>query len=238
MGNPFYTIEYLLLKSIDARLARKVLSKDDSVLNVGCGFPINEIIFHSWGIKRVVGIDIDESVIRKGKEWLSGLNTNIELSQGNALSLGFHRESFDVVVSFSAIEHVRGWENYGQWIENMGNVAKREVVLTTSNRKNVPLFLLKKIFFEGMIRKGITYEHFFTPKQIEHLLSSHGLEVNHFDTNWLTFSPYAPFPPKFKSNRYTIKFDVFMEGVRKRYLRQYGQRMGFIGHKKAGDESI
>ena len=135
----YHTIEYLLIKSIDSRLSRMVIRKGNSVLNVGCGYPINEIIFSRWGAKKIVGIDADKSVIREGGKILNELKIdNVELYVGDALNLNQHFPigSFDVVASFSAIEHVGGVEKYEKWIRNMSDLTKRHIVLTTSNKKD------------------------------------------------------------------------------------------------------
>ncbi|MBE0416054.1 MAG: class I SAM-dependent methyltransferase [Dehalococcoidia bacterium] len=229
--NPFYTIEFLIIRSIDIRLANMALKTDDSVLNIGCGRPIAEVVFDSWGIKKIVGIDIDPENIQRGRKWLDDLGiTTVELYQGDALSLDFPGESFDVVCSFSAIEHVKGWTSYEKWIENMSKLTRREAVLTTSNKKNLPLYLL------GQLVRMEGYEHFFTRRQIEGLLSRHDLKVTYFDTNTLWFSDYIPVGHLgkrviIKNYEYALKFDLLLEKLRKNILKSYGGRMGFIAHK-------
>ena len=220
-----YALRYLIIKSIDSSLSRKVIREGDSVLNIGCGFPMNEIMFKSWGAGRIVGIDVDKSVIEKGKVWLKDLNVDdIELHVGDALNIEYPDNSFDVVVSFSAIEHVKGWENYEKWVAEMSRVAKRDVVLTTSNRKNWLLYFLSR--FGG-------FEHFFTRKEIERLFSRHNVSVVLFDANTLWYSGYIPYiPGKFKSNRWTLQLDLFVEKLtRLNALRGCGGRMGLIGEK-------
>lgn len=224
--NPIYALRYLIIKSIDSSLSRKVIEEGDSVLNIGCGFPINEVMFRSWGAERVVGIDVDEFIIEKGRGWLRNLNIDdIELHVGDALNIEYPDNSFDVVVSFSAIEHVQGWENYERWIAEMSRVAKRNVVLTTSNRKNWVLYFLSR--FRG------GFEHFFTPKQIEELFSKYNLKDISSDANTLWYSNYLPFiPSRLKVNEYTLRFDLFVEKMRRfSILRERGGRMGFTAKK-------
>ena len=230
-SNPFYAIEFLIIRSLDIRLANLAIKDGDLVLNIGCGRPIAEVVFDSWGIKKIVGIDIDPENIQRGRKWLDDLGiTTVELCQGDALSLDFPRESFDVVCSFSAIEHVKGWTSYEKWIENMSKLTRREVVLTTSNKRNLPLFLLGQL-----VRKG-GYEHFFTRQQIEGLLSKHDLKTTYFDTNTLWCSDYIPVGQLgkrviLKNYQYALKFDLLLEKLRKSLLKSYGGRMGFIAHK-------
>ena len=56
--NPYYIAQYLLIKSIDHRLAKKVTSPNDKVIDIGCGIPITAIILYHWGIKDVTCIDL------------------------------------------------------------------------------------------------------------------------------------------------------------------------------------
>jgi ubiquinone/menaquinone biosynthesis C-methylase UbiE len=223
-----YALRYLIIKGIDSSLSRKVIKEGDSVLNVGCGFPINEVMFRSWAAGRIVGIDVDKSIIEKGKVWLNNLNINdVELHVGDALNLEYPDKSFDVVVSFSAIEHVRGWENWGKWIAEMSRVAKRNVVLITSNRKNRILCFLSR-FHSG-------FEHFFTREEIERLFGQHDMNVVLFDANTLWYSSYLPLiPAKLKLNKCTLRFDLLVEKLtRISALKGHGGRMGFIAEKPA-----
>ncbi len=226
LKNPYLVIEYLFIRSLDIRLAKIAIEKGDRVLNIGCGYPVAEIILNSWGVKNIVGIDVNNKIIQKGRKWLGDFGAEAELHHGDALFLDFPKKSFDVVLSFSAIEHVKGWENYERWIENMSNVTKREVVLTTSNRKNFILYLLGKIVcMEG-------YEHFFTRQEIENLLFRHNLKVTYFDTNTLWCSDYLPLiPGRLKRNKYTLSFDLLVEKLRKNVLKSWGGRMGFVARK-------
>lgn len=226
--NPYVIAEYLIIKSIDTRLAKKVIKKGDNVLNIGCGYPINEMIIRSWGIAdRIVGIDISEEKISSGTKWLNDLGIkNVELYQKDALSLAFPEKSFDVVLSFSAIEHVKGWANYEKWVKNMSSIAKREIVLTTSNKNNALLSFL------GRIVKMDSYEHYFAPGEIEDLLTKYGYKVTDFETNTLWTSAYIPYlPGRIKINPITVGFDLTIEKLLGKILKSCGGRMGFIAKK-------
>ena len=225
--DPYHTIEYLLIKSIDSRLSRMVIKKGDSILNVGCGYPINEIIFSSWGAKNVVGIDIDNSVIKEGQKILDKLGIkNVKLYTINALEIDqyFPIRSFDVVTSFSAIEHLNNMKNYEKWIKKMSDLSKRAIVLTTSNRKNWLIYSLNKLFH--------TYdEYFFDPEQVKRLLLKQGLKIIHFETNTLICYEYIPLPFKLKYNIYTLGLTLFLEHMQRNFFKNYGGRMGFVAKK-------
>jgi len=228
LKNPYLVAEYLIIKSIDTRLAKKAIQKGDKVLNIGCGYPINEMIIQSWGIAdRIVGIDLSEGKITSGTKWLNDLGIkNVELYRQDALSLSFPQKSSDVVLSFSAIEHVKGWANYEKWAENMSSIAKREIVLTTSNKNNALLSFL------GRIVKMDSYEHFFAPGEIEYLLTRYGYKVTYFETSTLWTSAYIPYlPGRLKFNPITVGFDLTIEKLFGKILKSCGGRMGFIAKK-------
>lgn len=225
--NSYHALEYLIIKNIDAKLAKMVINTNDTVLNIGCGLPLNEIMFKSWGVKKIVGIDVNKDIIEKGKSHLRNFHIDdIELLVGDALNLDYPDNSFDVVVSFSAIEHIQGWENYEKWIKNMSRIAKRNVVLTTSNRKNQIVYFLSKLFPHSY------YEYFFAPAQIQQLFKEYNLKITHFETSTLMCNEYIPFlSDKFRYNIYTLKFNLFLEQLRKKFFKNYGGRMGFIADK-------
>jgi 2-polyprenyl-3-methyl-5-hydroxy-6-metoxy-1,4-benzoquinol methylase len=224
----YHTIEYLLIKSIDSRLSRMVIRKGNSVLNVGCGYPINEIIFSRWGAKKIVGIDADKSVIREGGKILNELKIdNVELYVGDALNLNQHFPigSFDVVASFSAIEHVGGVEKYEKWIRNMSDLTKRHIVLTTSNKNSRMIFLLNRMF-------KIHDELFFAPRTVKELLIKNNLKVTHFETNTLVCYEYLPLPFKLRYNKSSLKLNIFLNEMQRKMLKEMGGRMGFVCEKK------
>lgn len=72
------------------------IHNNDSVLDLGCGYG-RIIPFLSRRARSVVGIDTSLSSLLMGKEMLSDIS-NYNLLQMDALHLGFHDNSFDVVV--------------------------------------------------------------------------------------------------------------------------------------------
>ena len=61
----------------------------------------------------------------------------------DATTLPFRNDVFDLVVSYSAIEHVPAKEKQREWIKEMARVTKvgGKTVVTTSNRLNFICFL-------------------------------------------------------------------------------------------------
>jgi len=83
---------------------------DKRVLNVGCSEPIDEM-FWARKVKEWVAIDfssksieVAEEILRK--EMSKDLRKKVKFLVADALNLPFSDENFDVVVSFSTIEHI------------------------------------------------------------------------------------------------------------------------------------
>lgn len=90
--------EFLLLRNCVDLLAK-------SVLDVGCGAGvITKRIGMEGRARRVVGIDVDESQLRKLAE--TELAENVAFEKGGAESLGFAEGVFDCVTMFKSLHHV------------------------------------------------------------------------------------------------------------------------------------
>ncbi|MFQ5977407.1 MAG: class I SAM-dependent methyltransferase [Candidatus Heimdallarchaeota archaeon] len=75
----------------------KQLSRSFKVLELGCGYGrvLQKLVPET---KEVIGIDTSRASLELAKTLLMGL-PNVELLQQNAVSLGFQRECFDVVIA-------------------------------------------------------------------------------------------------------------------------------------------
>lgn len=216
---------YILSKmQADYALISKIDLTDREVLNIGCSFPIDEIYF-SRKVKKWTAVDLNPKVLKFARKII-----NRELSPmfaeriifipADASQLPFDTESFDIVVSFSTIDHIPGSENRRRVIYEMSRVTKKEgyVIVTVPNRLNVPYYRgSQKLQKAGMASFG--YEYSFTPWELKRLLISAGLH-----------------PISFSS---TLNLDGMGGGligaVLKRFARevlQYlGRRMGYLAKK-------
>lgn len=84
------------------------LVADKDVLDVACGegYGSSMLARHA---RKVVGIDVSIETITHAKATYSG-GTNLEFLQGSASSLGLPDDSFDIVISFETVEHLREQE--------------------------------------------------------------------------------------------------------------------------------
>ncbi len=85
--------------------------QDRVVLDVACGAGTGSKYLVSKGAREVIGVDIAEDSIKQAKIWNEGGN-GVEFVLSDAESLPFPSHSFDVVVSFETIEHLKELERF------------------------------------------------------------------------------------------------------------------------------
>ena len=95
--------DWALLAGIDLRGKR--------VLNVGCCEPIDELFFARQGMRCWVGVDVSQPILVVAREILDrelspSFSGRIVLCAADAGWLPFPDDVFDLVVSFSALEHI------------------------------------------------------------------------------------------------------------------------------------
>src|SRR5450759_4179863 len=97
MGNGTEVRRVPILSSIARKMKKlyflNTVSKDDAVLEIGCGDGWVGRYLRERGVDRVIGIDTNPpaAVVGDIREWRD---------------LGFDAESFDVIVAFEVLEHV------------------------------------------------------------------------------------------------------------------------------------
>jgi len=199
------------------------------VLNVGCFFPIDEIRYadrvRSW-----TATDLGETTIRVAEEtarrYLApDLFGRLRFLTADGRALPFPDESFDVVVSFSTVDHIVEPEGRQKFVDEMARVARKggRVVVTAPNR-----------WCRGYARRASLgggdaapdfFEYCFSPLELKQMIRQAGLEPIRFTSTSAipVLSPRAIFP------RLRIKpFLVAYNGV----ARYFGVRMGFLAVKR------
>lgn len=97
-----------------ALIARRMPSPPKQVLVVGCGSGIEAAILARQLDARVVGIDLNDRFDPSAAQFA-------RLQQGDACSLDFNNECFDLVYSYHALEHI---PNHRQALREMCRVLK------------------------------------------------------------------------------------------------------------------
>ena len=111
------------------------LNENDSlnILEIGCGPGALAGAFHRWYPKaEITAIDRDSEFIRFAKEHESG----IEFIEGDATSLPFEENTFDVTISNTVSEHIEPSKFYG---EQLRVLKPGGVCLVLSSRKGINL---------------------------------------------------------------------------------------------------
>ncbi len=91
------------------------LGPDDSLLDAGCGFGDQDMLFcDEYNVGNVVGINITPSQVNLGNERIreAGLDQRITLIEGSATELPFDGPQFDAVVALESAFHFCSREDF------------------------------------------------------------------------------------------------------------------------------
>lgn len=177
---------YIQASNVDRRLLDCVDLRGKAILNVGCGNHLLSDIHFAVRGATVIGLDYNRKSIEKAKEKLEYAkekhlieDDSIEVEVGDGRELRFEDDSFDIVTSFSAIEHMPSRKDRLKAVEEMARVTKPGgvVVLTGPNILNLPTTLMSHKLF----KKQNVFEHRYTPGELRRMMTSNGLRIEQFD---------------------------------------------------------
>lgn len=105
------------------------------VLDAGCGAGFGCSIL-AENAQRVIGIDLDTTALMRTSGYAKAAG-NVYFAAGDVLRPCFAPGSFDVIVSFEVIEHLR---DVGEYLEAMKSLLRKDAVLllSTPNKKMRP----------------------------------------------------------------------------------------------------
>jgi ubiquinone/menaquinone biosynthesis C-methylase UbiE len=93
------------------RLKRLFNGSANAILEIGCGQGVGaDIICKMFGPQRYVGIDIDPMMIKRARHKGRGLK-NATFRQGDASSLTFDDDTFDLAIDFGVVHHIPNWRD-------------------------------------------------------------------------------------------------------------------------------
>ena len=218
-----YNINLQISKMLcDYALLNKIPLLDKIVLNVGCSEPVDEVFWVNL-VKEWHALDINEMAIIVAKRLAAEalppkLFTKLKFIIGDVTKLGLDDKSYDVVTSFSTIDHIPDKGDRAKAISEMCRVLKPEgyLVLTVPNKWDIYYsYRSNKLQREGKAIFG--YEYQFSPFELKRLFKMNGLKI--LDCASTSFNPYS-------------YFDRLLRKFRLAKLKIYfGTRFGFLAQK-------
>jgi len=92
---------------IPALVRAQGIPTDVRILEVGCGRGIAlPVLDRLCSPRRLVGLDIDEELLREAADHLREQGTEAELCHGDVRRMPFADEAFDVVIDFGTLYHI------------------------------------------------------------------------------------------------------------------------------------
>lgn len=148
------------------------------VLNVGCAYPIDEIMF-AHRIDSWVASDLGEETIRVAeliaRERLpEHLLARLSFDVADGTALPYEDASFDIAISLSTIDHVPDPVGRRRFVEEMARVVRPggHVVITAPNRWHRAYARREQL---GYGQRDV-YEYCFSPRELKSMISDAGLE--------------------------------------------------------------
>lgn len=103
-NNKYVAIEAAI--HVNRYLAAKSVCKDKKVLDLACGEGYGSFLLSEWGAKEVIGVDISKESINNANKNFKKDNIKFLVSDAEKLST-LEDKSFDLIVSFETIEHLK-----------------------------------------------------------------------------------------------------------------------------------
>lgn len=206
--------DYMLLSRIDLH--------GKKVLNIGCSEPVDEVYWANI-IREWHALDINEAAIEVGEKLASDalspdLFSKLRFIIGDATNLDLDNEQYDVVVSFSTIDHIPSHENRLKAISEMVRVLKvgGYLVITVPNKWDA-IYSYRSNKKQRERKAIFGYEYQFSPLELKKMLLANGLKI--VDCASTSFNPCS-------------YFDLMLRKFRldkpKIYL---GKRFGYLAKK-------
>ena len=151
-------LNHLLSLNIDKKWRRKSLrghinADTQLVLDVACGTGDFSLQLMASGVKRVVGVDISEEMVKVGQQKVikRGLQSGIALQMGDSACLQFDSNTFDLVtVAFG----VRNFEKRAESLAEMLRVLRPQgevIILEFSTPTKFPIKQLYRLYFKQIL---------------------------------------------------------------------------------------
>lgn len=237
---------YIQVSEVDRRLVGTDLS-GKLLLNIGCGQYLIDDYYFAKSSSIVTSIDYSQTSVKVAKEKLYSAFSKGELSkskfkwtvqEGDGCRLHYPDNHFDIVVSFSAIEHMPKESDRIKALKEMYRVLKPggRFVIVFPNAWNLPTGYLSRKTFQ----KIKEYEYRYSPLELKKILSQLGIKDLRFDSESLNKVDDELISFKFSSTPLR-RFPSFVWWPISVFLfifnwfplfKTFGMRMGYSGTKR------
>lgn len=137
----------------------------EHVLDLGCGYGAYSLALLSEG-RRCVGCDINLQYLKTA----AATGLPVVAAQGG---LPFPDKSFDTVLLFEVIEHVRQLQDI---LKEAFRVARKNVLVTVPNAEHLDLLSGNDVTYAHMLSSD--HVHFFDPQSLRELLGPYAADIH------------------------------------------------------------
>ncbi len=235
--------DYYAIKEIDRKLSSPFVKPGCLFCDVGGARAIDAIPFAAAGAEGIC-LDISTIFLNTGRKKVKrfGLSQKIDFVCASATSMPFAEGAFDLVTSFSVIDHLPSKIEARKAIMEFSRVVKQggHVVVTVPNR----LFLLGTVMMaaKSLLQRESFFEQRFTPKELLLYFIEHGLQPVRYDSKNPTFvgnsilernvpGAILKLPARFTSHLFNIATKIFRAEETSFRLRLLGARFGVASVK-------
>ena len=137
LGDYVDAVDKVGLWDSERLLVSKYFSKEDRILDIGCGAGRTTIALHRLGYRRVQGMDLSRGMIERAISLSQRAGYPIPFEAGDAVSLRYANESFDgALFTAQGFMCIPGRDNRVRALEEVGRVLRPggHFIFTTHDR--------------------------------------------------------------------------------------------------------
>lgn len=198
--------------------------KGKRILNVGCCEPIDELFFARQDLRRWVAVDQSQPILAAAQDVLNRelsppLVGRIALCAANAGCLPFPDAVFDLVASFSTLEHIPDPAARQQAFAEIARVTRPEghVAITVPNRYSLFFFCHRQNMRRGTGEYG--YAHLYGPRELRVSLERVGLRPVRFQSELSGVVDLPSYLPGWRLRSWLRRLGLF------------GERIGYLAQR-------
>lgn len=194
------------------------------ILNVGCCEPIDELFFARQELRRWVALDHSPDMLVAARDIVQRelsppLASRIAFCTADAARLPFPDDRFDLVVSFSALEHIPDPAGREQAFAEIARVTRPEghVAITVPNRYSLFFFCHRRNMKRGTGEYG--YAHLYSPRELRVNLERVALRPVRFRSELSGVADLPSYIPSWRVRSLLRRFGFF------------GERIGYLAQR-------